>query len=210
MKKVMVKIMRMNCNPNNTYAICYDTLYVFNSKDSAKKYFTECYYMSEGAEQQRYTSILFDLNNSNIGKDNVSFYCDSITIEKDNKYLNLSFVDITPIDETIKYYEEIIVPILEISNNYEIDFNDKIPFEYFGSDDESYTNTSFSNYYKDILEKFNINVKSIQTDSTSDGKYVLTVNDEVFDIKAWDGLQETLDNVDSMIETLKKENSLEV
>ena len=52
---IMVKNMRYN---NKIYTVCYDTLDVFNTKEEAKKFYSECYYMSEGAEQERYASIL--------------------------------------------------------------------------------------------------------------------------------------------------------
>ena len=53
----------------NTYCVCYNRLSIFKSKELAKKFFTTCYYASEGAEQERYANILIDLQFSNIGTD---------------------------------------------------------------------------------------------------------------------------------------------
>lgn len=53
----------------NTYCACYNKLYVFTSKENATKFFTECFYCSEGSEQQRYSYILVDLMYSNIATD---------------------------------------------------------------------------------------------------------------------------------------------
>lgn len=200
----------MNCN--NIYAVCYDTLYVFDSKKEAKSHFSDCYYMSEGAEHERYASILVDLNFSNLGKDNVSKDCNEISIKTNNyesKSLNVKLDESLSIEETIKFYEEKLQPILEVSEKYDIDFNCKIPFENFGSDEECYTNSSFSNYYKEILEKLGVNIDSIYTDDWSDGKYKLVVNEEEFKLTAWDSLDSVIDNINSIVE-LSKTKDLEV
>lgn len=204
----------MKCN-DKIYTVCYDTLYVFDSKKEAKRYFGECYYMSEGAEHDRYASILVDLNFSNLGKDNVSRDCREINIKMNsntdeclkvnlNKYLSIA--------DTIKYYEEKIAPIIEISNDYGVNFFIKTPFEDFGSDSEIYTNISFSDYYKKLLEKFDLKINNIQTELRSDGKYTITINEKEFDIVAWDDLNGVIDNIDSMIEVLSenKESEMEI
>ena len=49
---------------NEVYTLCYNSLDVFKNKKDAIKFYNECYLMSEGAEQSRYASILFDLNNN--------------------------------------------------------------------------------------------------------------------------------------------------
>lgn len=56
-----------------TYAICYNTLHVFNHKKDAISFFKECcdYCDPNSSEFSRYASILVDLLFSNIGKDNV-------------------------------------------------------------------------------------------------------------------------------------------
>lgn len=204
----------MKCN-DKIYTVCYDTLYVFDSKKEAKRYFGECYYMSEGAEHDRYASILVDLNFSNLGKDNVSRDCREINIKMNSntdECLKVNLNKYLSIEDTIKYYEEKIAPILEISNDYGVNFFIKTPFEDFGSDSETYTNISFSDYYKELLEKFDLKINNIQTESRSDGKYTITINDKEFDIVAWDDLNGVIDNVDSMIEVLSenKESEMEI
>lgn len=200
---IMVMIMKYN---DKIYTVCYDTLDVFNTKEEAKKFYGECYYMSEGAEHERYASILVDLNFSNLGKDNVSKYCNEISIKQNDsdKFIKLKLNDSLSIEDTINFYEEKVSPILEVSEDYGINFNIRTPFEDFGSDVESYTNTSFSDYYKELLERFDLKADNIQTESRSDGKYTLTIDGEEFDIVAWDGLSEVIDNVDSMLEVLNK------
>ena len=191
-------------NYSDIYTVCYNRLDIFKTKDEAKHFYTMCYYSSEGAEHERYASILIDLNFSNLGKDGVSYYCNEISIKvKESSFLNIKLNDTLSIDDTIKFYEEKIKPILEVSEKYSVDFNNSPPFEDFGSDEETYTNRSFSNYYKDLLEKFNINDVNILTDSFSDGKYKLTINDQEFKITAWDSLESVIDNVDLMIEKFK-------
>ena len=188
------------------YTVCYDTLDVFNSKEDAKKFYSECYYMSEGAEHERYASILVDLNFSNLGKDNVSTDCREIKIknnDNENKFLSIQLKENLSIEDTIKYYEEKIQPILEVSDEYGIYFTCRNPFEDFGTDAEGNTNYSFSNYYKELLEKFGVDVNNIYTDDWSDGKYKLVVNNEEFKVTAWDDLEEVIDNVDSMIKLFK-------
>lgn len=195
-----------------TYTVCYDRLDVFNSKEEAKKFYSECYYMSEGAEHERYASILVDLNFSNLGKDNISKYCNEISIKQDDsdKFIKLKLDDSLSVEDAIKYYEEKVAPILKVSDDYGIYFTSKNPFEDFGSDIEGYANSSFSDYYKELLKKFNINVDNVQTNSRSDGKYTLIINDEEFDITAWDDLECVIDNVDSIIKVLNKDNEMEM
>lgn len=199
-------------NYSNVYAVCYDNLYVFNSKEDAKNFFGDCYYMSEGAEHERYASILVDLNFSNLGKDNVSTYCREISIQSsENKFLNVELESDFSIDDAIKYYEEKLQPILEVSKNYDVDFNRKIPFDNFGSDEDSYSKNSFSNYYQDLCEKLDIKFDNIYTEEESDGKYKLFVNDIDFKLTAWDSLNSVLDNLCFMTvldktNNLKKEN----
>lgn len=53
------------------YTVCYDTLDVFNTKEEARKFYSDCYYNSEGAEHERYANILIDLNFCDIGKYNL-------------------------------------------------------------------------------------------------------------------------------------------
>ena len=67
----------------NTYCVCYNTLNVFKNKENAKKFFSECFYSSEGCEHERYGNILVDLMFSNIGLDRV-----------DNVVWEISYFDI--------------------------------------------------------------------------------------------------------------------
>ena len=53
----------------NIYCVCYNTLSVFKNKERAKKFFLTCYYSSEGAEKERYSNILIDLDFSDIATD---------------------------------------------------------------------------------------------------------------------------------------------
>ena len=111
---------------SDVYTVSYNCLDVFKTKREAQKFYTTCYHCSEGAEQQRYASILVNLNFSNLGKDNVSKSCDEIHIKlqgNKDKFITIKLDDYLSIDNTIKYYEENIKPILDISEAYNIDFN---------------------------------------------------------------------------------------
>lgn len=188
------------------YTICYNTLDVFNTKEEAKKFYTTCFYSSEGVEQQRYASILVGLNFKNIAYDNVSDSCNEISIKLDkykDKYLKLKLNDFLSIHDTVELYEKLIKPILEVSDEYDIDFNKKIPFETFGADNEI-NMSSFSEYYKDLCRIFKIEFNKIETKEFSDGKYNLYIDDEIIDIRAWDNLQSVIDNVKTIIEIYKK------
>ena len=56
-----------------TYVACYYGVDVFTSRENAKKFYTECFYGSEGSEHERYANILVDLMYSNIANDRDSF-----------------------------------------------------------------------------------------------------------------------------------------
>ena len=192
---------------DNAYTVCYDSLSVFKSKENAKKFYSECYQMSEGAEHQRYASILVDLNFSNVGKDNVSSDCRDIRIEMDeDEFLITELDENLSIDEAIKYYEEKIQPILDVSDDYGVDFNRIVPFDDFGSDEEMDYMASFSKYYKELFEKFNIEFDNIYTEEISDGKYNLIVNDLELRLRASDKIESVIDNVETMIEISKNKN----
>lgn len=191
---------------NKVYTVCYDRLDVFNNKSEAKDFYSDCYYMSEGAEHERYASILVDLNFSNIGKDNVSIYCREISIKQEDKFLNIELDESLSIEDTIDFYEEKVQPILEVSDDYDIDFNRTVPFDEFGSDEESDYMSSFSKYYQELFKKFNISVDSILTEEISDGKYNLVVDDTELTIKAGDKIESVIDNVDTMLEISKKKD----
>ena len=194
---------------DNAYTVCYDSLSVFKSKENAKKFYSECYQMSEGAEHERYASILVDLNFSNIGRDNVSYDCREISIkvgDYSDKFLNIELEERLSIDDSIKYYEEKIQPILDVSDDYGVDFNRIVPFDDFGSDEEMDYMASFSKYYKELFEKFNIEFDNIYTEEISDGKYNLIVNDLELRLRASDKIESVIDNVETMIEISKNKN----
>lgn len=189
------------------YAACYDTLYVFNSKEQAKKFFGTCYYSSEGAEKERYAAILADLNFSNIGKDNISKYISDISIKinnNENNYLKVSLAEELSIEDSIKYYEEKIKSVIEISDKYNIDFNNYHPFQDFGSDEESFFNRSFSEYYNEICKKIDISISDITTEEISDGKYILMVDgNDITQISAWDTLENVMETINDLNELSK-------
>lgn len=191
---------------NNVYVVCYNRLDVFDDKNEAKNFYSDCYYMSEGAEQARYASVLVDLNFSSIGKDNVSTNCREIRISHENKNLIIELEEFLSIEDAIKYYEEKVQPILEVSNDYGIDFNRTVPFDEFGSDEETDYMSSFSKYYQELFEKFNISVDNITTEEISDGKYNLIVDDVELVVKAGDKIESVIDNVDTMLEISKKKD----
>jgi len=104
------------------------------------------------------------------------------------------------------YYKNLISKVLDVSEEYGVDFDTKIPFQDFGSDDETAYGvmSSFSNYYKDILKELNINVDNISTDNWSDGKYIITINDkDTFETYAWESINGVIDNIESMKEQIK-------
>ena len=193
---------------SDVYTVSYNCLDVFKTKREAQKFYTTCYHCSEGAEQQRYASILVNLNFSNLGKDNVSKSCDEIHIKlqgNKDKFITIELDDYLSIDNTIKYYEENIKPILDISEAYNIDFNNEIPFEYFGSEEEINMYT-FSSYYMDIIKKMGIDVKSIVTIEKSAGKYEMKVDENIIDVRAWDKLDDVFENIKTIKELFKEKN----
>lgn len=191
---------------NKVYTVCYDRLDVFNNKSEAKDFYSDCYYMSEGTEHERYASILVDLNFSNIGRDNVSTYCREISVKQEDKILNIRLDKALSIEDTINFYEEKVQAILEVSDDYGIDFNRMVPFDEFGSDEESDYMSSFSKYYQELFKKFNISVDNISTEEISDGKYNLVVDDTELTIKAGDKIESVIDNIDTMLEISKKKD----
>ena len=143
----------------------------------------------------------------------VSDDCRDIAIKNDRyseRALTIELKERKTIDDTVDYFEKIVKPILDISEEYDINFNNKIPFEDFDNDNVACYGSmySFSNYYKDILEKFNIGVSNIYTEDRSDGKYKIIINDNhVFDTTAWESISGVIDNVESMLEILKENES---
>lgn len=193
---------------NEVYTICYDNLDVFKDKESATEFYNICYQSSDGAEKERYGSILIDLMFNDIGKDSITSECNKIYmfIGKDYQETPLKYIlkDWMSIEETIKLYKDKLKTIIDVSNDYGINFHNSTPFEFFGDDNESYNMSSFSDYYKDIIERYNIKVDSIKTDSKSDGKYELLINNELtIDIRAWDDFTSLVDNIETVLEYYK-------
>lgn len=199
---------------DKTYTICYDSLSVFENKEDAKNFYTSCYYCSEGAEQSRYSSVLVDLMFSDLAKDNVSECVRDIYIHSKNYEtpIKINLDSHSTFTDAIDYYKNSIEPIITICDDYDIDFNSDIPFEDFGNDEESVYGRmrSISNFYNDILKKFNIEVNNIITKDRSDGKYIVVINnDKEFDVNSWDNIENVIENVESMILELK-EKEIEV
>ncbi len=191
------------------YAVCYDTLYVFKNVVELKKFFLKGYYSSEGAEQERYASILVAADFDEIVKDNVSEICNEISIKKEDKCVQVHLKEDMNPTKALYYFKNTIKPILEVCDDYGIDFNMRIPFEDFGNDDESTYGRmiSISTFYNNLLQKFDIEVDNIETRDRSDGKYIITINNnKEFDMSAGDDLENVIDNVESMIEELAKED----
>lgn len=79
----------------NAYAVCYNTLLVFKSRESAIKCFKQCAETCDTAshEYSRYSHIIFDLMTSNVGLDNVDnnvweiHYFDNIGNKKETEII---------------------------------------------------------------------------------------------------------------------------
>ena len=69
------------------YTNCYGSLSVYKNKNDALKFYNECFLLSEGAERERYASILFAINNNeSIAYDNFSKNCREIYIHTNNYF----------------------------------------------------------------------------------------------------------------------------
>lgn len=185
---------------NKIYIICYNALDVYDSKEEAINFYNQCSKLCKGNEKQRYETVVNELKTKNIATDNISTYCDKINIFDNDKFengitLNLDYA--IDKDEIIEYYEKRVNPILKVSNDYGIDLKSEIPFQDFGDDNESYNMSSFSNYYKELLTNIGFKIDDVKTNSLSDGKYRLIVNNKnQIDITAWDNLDNIVDNVE--------------
>ena len=193
------------------YVVCYNSLYVFSNKNEATKFFTECYLMSEGHEQQRYTLILMNLAlDEKISRDFVENECSEIVIKNSNfkeQYITVELNQWMPIDDTVKYYEEKIKPILEISKKYDVNFFHNVPFSSFGINKEH----KIANYYKELLEHYNIPVNSIEDEYISDGIYEITINNEhKFNITVRDKIYEIITNLNSIENKIKNKEQDEI
>lgn len=203
----------MNYN-DLTFVTCFKCLYVFENKNQAVEHFKFCQRLKDGEEKKCYDSILEDLKFSNIGRDRVNDMCDEIRIiPKD--MLHIAIANSLSTHEIIEFFYKKIQPILEVSDDYGVDFTRDVPFEYFGSDDEIDYMSSFSKYYKEILKNDAIN--SIVTSELSDGKYTMKVeleNKNAFyiDLRAWEKLESVIDNVDVINDEIAqaKQNSVDL
>lgn len=111
---------------------------------------------------------------------------------------------------TLQFYKSKILPILEISSYFNIDFTKKIPFEYFGSDDiPKMSGYSFTSYYKSLLNYFGVNANDITTKEVSDGKYEMKINNQIIDVKAWNKIEDVLDNIDNILNMTKNKESVD-
>ena len=90
----------------NIYCICYNTLYIFTSKENAKYFYTTCFYASEGCERERYANILIDLDTCSIGKDNSEALINKIIyfdkFKKRRKEEKIEWEDYTKVIEEIE------------------------------------------------------------------------------------------------------------
>lgn len=196
---------------NEVYTLCYNSLDVFKNKKDAIKFYNECYLMSEGAEQSRYASILFDLNNNKtIALDNVSNGCNDICILTSGYFespLKVNLINKLSVFDSIKYYKEKILPVLDVCNEENIRFDCRIPFEDYGSDNDI-NMKNLTNLYSKILNKRNVDFNDIYTNEICDGKYELKLNADLsLKICAWDDFDIVVDNVDSIEEYCNKKES---
>lgn len=196
------------------YAACCDSLYVFEYERDLKTYFGNRYLSTSGPLKNRYAAVVMNFDrNSKFSSDSFTEECREIVI-KDNKYTNmyisLNISEAWSVQETIDYYEKIIHPILEVSNEYNVHFVNSSPFQDFGSDEEAAYGAmySFSNYYKEVLDKFNLEINNISTEEIKPGKYLITINDE-YEITVYsdEKLASVIDNVESLKSVLKEKES---
>ena len=138
------------------YTNCYGSLSVYKNKNDALKFYNECYLLSEGAERERYASILFALNNNeSIAYDNFSNTCGEIYLHTNNYFerpLKIDLDSMLSFKDCIKYYKDSLKPLLEVCNEFEINFNNNSPFEEFGADNE-FNMRSITDFYIELLKK---------------------------------------------------------
>ena len=195
--------------------------YALNSQagDEIYKYYTDKineYYESLNEEDKK---TVWSINKT----ENAQKYCDYSNFMRNEMYCKFAkkcseydFI-VNKIKEEsesnnskFSYYQKLVSKVLDVSDDYNVDFHSKSPFQDFGDDEESAYNGmySFSKYYEEILKKFNIKVNDIKTESWSDGKYIITLNNsETLNVAAWDSINSVIDNVESMLEILKEKES---
>ena len=130
------------------------------------------------------------------------------------EFLTISLAKAKTINETFEYFKKVIEPIMQVSEEFSVDYNKEIPFLYFGSDTESaYGQTSsFSDFYKGIMKKLNINLDNIWTNEWSDGKYIIKFNEnEEFKTYAWESIGGVIDNVELIVSKMnEKEINIDI
>lgn len=197
------------------YVACYNSLYIFPNKNEATKFFTDCYLMSEGHEQQRYTLILMNLAlDEKISRDFAEDKCSEIVVKNskfENQNIKIKLNQWMYIEDAVNYYENEITHLLEISDKYEINFFHQVPFSSFGIDKKKNKEHCIANYYKDLLEQYNISINSIKDEYISDGIYEITINnDHKFNITVRDKIDEVISNLNSMKNKLKQKEQEEI
>lgn len=189
----------------NVYVVCNNKLYVFDDIYKAKIYFISLCFVSSEKQQNKYYSILNKIDHQKIADDGTSKSCKEIIIVKNNT-VKYKLNNRLSVDNGIQFYQDKIIPILDIANDYGVDFSKSTPFEDFGSDEEIDYMSSFSNFYNEILGEV---LKDIKTIEKSDGKYEMKINDKlVIDIRAWDNLNDVVDNVETIKKELQLNNNL--
>lgn len=192
------------------YVACCNSIYIFNDKVDLKKYFSEKLSETNGPLKQCYATILRNYDSeTNFLSDGLTEKCKEIII-KDNKYSNmyisLDMENEMTVKEIIKYYENIINPILTVSNEYNVHFINRNPFQDFGSDEDAAYGSmySFSNYYKEILNLLDVNINDVTTEEIRPGKYSLTLNNE-YEITTYsdEKLAGVINNIETLIQHFK-------
>ena len=187
------------------YVVCYNRLNVFNNRKEAIAFFFDLY--KKNKNKKVYEKIIIDLDYKEIATDGISRTCFDILLCTKNGF-DIELNENLNIKKTISFYENIICPILEVSNEYCVFFNSKNPFKYIGSNEQSSKSKKFSNYYKKILEKLGMSFNNIVTDKVANGKYILNVDDYNLEINEEDKIESVINNVIKIIE-LFKEKSIE-
>lgn len=218
---------------NNLYIIHLNTLIIFQDTKNVKRYverlydFFNKYYPNKKSSlnffyrkilqnkkyNERKPSIedkifMFPTNTRSHSKNNhVNQIC---IMDYKNKILKINLNNYLTGIDAVQFYKRKIVPILNVSKAFDIDFTKRIPFEYFGADGISeISDYSFTSYYKYLLNYCGINVNDATTKEISDGKYEMKINNQIIDVRAWDKIEDVLDNVDTILEIIENKELIE-
>lgn len=183
------------------YVVCYNRLNVFNDRKEAISFFFNLYKNSD-KNKKIYEKILTDLNYKKIATDGISKTCFDILLHTKNG-LDVELNDNMNIKTAISLYENIISPILDVSNEYSVFFDNKNPFKNFDSDEKSCKSKKFLDYYKRILKKFGVSFDNIFTKRVSNEKYILNIDNYNFEINKCDKVEIVIDNIMKIIELFK-------